>query len=312
MTVAELGDAIRLRMAQVIAGQQETIEMMTVCLLARGHVLLEGPPGVAKTLLARCFAHLLQCQFRRIQFTPDLMPSDVTGTNVFDARSTEFRLKRGPVFTNVLLADEINRTPPRTQSALLEAMEERHVTIDGESHALDGVFYVIATQNPIEYEGTYPLPEAQLDRFLMKLLIGYPDEADEVEVVRRAHLGFDPHQLQDLQPVPADAVTDAWEEIKRVHADDAVLAYAAQIARQSRQTFRVELGGSPRASIALMKCGKALAALRGRDYLTPDDIKSVAAAVLRHRLILAPETLLEGVQVDDVIASILAACPVPR
>ncbi len=315
MTVYELGEFIRKEAGKVISGQEEVLEQLTVCLLARGHVLLEGVPGIAKTLTARTMAHVLGCDFKRIQFTPDLMPSDITGTNIFDSGASEFRLKKGPVFTNILLADEINRTPPRTQSAMLQAMEERTVSMDGVDYPLGEVFFVAATQNPIEYEGTYPLPEAQLDRFLMKVMVGYPGESDEMEVVRRSHEGFDAHdltsagleRLQDTQPL-----IDAWNEVQKVKADNDVIRYAANIARQTRGAYRVVLGASPRASIALLKCGKALAALRGRDYVTPDDIKSLAPPILRHRLILSPEAAIEGIGADEVVASIVGAVPVPR
>ncbi len=315
MRVNDLGEFVRAEVAKVIAGQEEVVEQMLVCFLARGHVLLEGVPGIAKTLAARCLARVLGCEFKRIQFTPDLMPSDVTGTYVFDANTSTFNLKKGPVFTHILLADEVNRTPPKTQSALLQAMEERCVSIDGVDHHLDDVFFVVATQNPIEYEGTYPLPEAQLDRFLMKILVQYPSEAEELEVLRRSQGGFDPRDLAaaGLQALTdAQAVPSAWGEIGDVTADEPVMAYAAAIARQTRTAYQVILGASPRASIALLRCGKALAALRGRSFVTPDDIKSLAAPILRHRLILSPESALEGVTADNVIAAVLASVPVPR
>jgi MoxR-like ATPase len=310
-----LGEFVRGEAHKVIAGQDEVLEQMLVCFLARGHVLLEGVPGTAKTLSARTLAHILGCEFKRIQFTPDLMPSDVTGTYVFDTRTSTFNLKKGPVFTNILLADEVNRTPPKTQSALLQAMEERCVSIDGEDHSLDGVFFVAATQNPIEYEGTYPLPEAQLDRFLMKVIVDYPGEADELEVLKRSHQGFDPHDLASAGMKSLGSqqlITDAWAEVQAVTADDAVMSYASAIARQTRGAYQVVLGASPRASLALLRCSKALAALRGRNYVTPDDIKSLAAPILRHRLILSPESAIEGVRADEVIAGVLASIPVPR
>ena len=315
MKVSELGEFIRGETGKVIAGQDDSIEQLLVCFLSRGHVLLEGVPGIAKTLAVRTISTVLGCQFKRVQFTPDLMPSDITGTFVFDAKTTEFHLKKGPVFTNILLADEVNRTPPKTQSALLQAMEERCVSIDGIDHSLDGVFFVAATQNPIEYEGTYPLPEAQLDRFLMKVLIGYPEESDELEVLKRSHAGFDPHDLKTagLSTIPDQRlIVDAWKEVGEVKADDDVMKYAISIARATRGAYQVILGGSPRASIALLRCGKALAALRGRDFVTPDDIKSLAPPILRHRLILSPESAIEGISADDVISGILATIPVPR
>lgn len=315
MTVFELGELIRGEAGKVISGQEEVLDQILVCILSRGHVLLEGVPGIAKTLTAKTLAGIIGCDFKRIQFTPDLMPSDVTGTYVFDSKASDFKLKQGPIFSNIVLADEINRTPPRTQSALLQAMEERMVTIDGVDHILDPLFFVAATQNPIEYEGTYPLPEAQLDRFLMKVVVDYPGEEAELEVVRRIHQGFDPHDLKtaNIQPLSdTEVIHEAWKEIQNVKADDEVVKYAATIARQTRTTYRVVVGASPRASIALLRCGKTLAALRGRDFVTPDDIKSLAAPILRHRLILSPECSIEGVKVDDVISTVLEAVPVPR
>ncbi len=315
MTVSELGEFLHEQISKVVSGQDELIEQMMVCMLSRGHVLLEGVPGVAKTLTAKTLAYTLGCGFKRVQFTPDLMPSDITGTYIFDSKTTDFHLKKGPIFTNILLADEINRTPPRTQSAMLQAMEESCVTIDGINHPLDTLFFVAATQNPIEYEGTYPLPEAQLDRFLMKLIVDYPSDAEEIQVVQRAHHGFDPHNLAtaDISILPDTQILhDAFKEVTAVKADDSVINYAVSIVRQTRSTHRVILGASPRASLALLKCGKALAALRGRDYLTPDDVKSVAVPILRHRLILSPESSLEGVKVDEVLAGILSMVQVPR
>lgn len=315
MITRELGDAIYTEARKVIAGQDEVLEQILVCFLSRGHILLEGVPGIAKTLAVRTMSTILNCDFKRVQFTPDLMPSDITGTNVFDTGTSSFHLKKGPIFTNILLADEINRTPPKTQSALLQAMEERIITIDGTDMPLDGVFFVAATQNPIEYEGTYPLPEAQLDRFLMKVIVDYPDESAEIEVVRRSHAGFDPHDLQTagIKPIPdAQAVSNAWAEIQAVTVDDEIIKYASAIARHTRGAYQVLLGASPRASIALIRCAKSLAALRGRDFVTPDDIKSLAASVLRHRIILSPESAIEGVRVDEVIAGVLSAIPVPR
>lgn len=315
MTVRELGEYIYGEAGKVIVGQDEVLEQVTVCFLARGHVLLEGVPGIAKTLVARTMSAVLGCDFKRVQFTPDLMPSDITGTNVFDTKSSAFYLKKGPVFTNLLLADEINRTPPKTQAALLQAMEERCVSIDGTDHSLDGVFFVAATQNPIEYEGTYPLPEAQLDRFLMKVSVGYPDEAAEMEVLKRSTGGFDPHDLgtADVKPLPdMKAITDAWDEIAKVQVSDEVMAYLLAVIRQTRGAYQVLLGASPRASVSLLRCSKALAALRGRDYVTPDDIKTLSAPVLRHRLILSPESAIEGTRPDDIVSRIVNSVPVPR
>jgi MoxR-like ATPase len=325
MKTQELGEYVYTEAGKVIAGQDEVLEQVLVCLLSRGHVLLEGVPGIAKTLIVRTMAAVLGCDFKRIQFTPDLMPSDITGTNVFDTKASAFYLKKGPVFTNLLLADEINRTPPKTQAALLQSMEEQCVSIDGENHVLEGIFFVAATQNPIEYEGTYPLPEAQLDRFMMKVIVGYPDEASELEVLKRAGAGFTPTNLDaaGVKSLPnsssdkqrtatPQAIHEAWTEILQVTVGDDVMRYLMAITRQSRGAYQVTLGASPRASIALLKSSKALAALRGRDFVTPDDIKTLAAPVLRHRLILSPESAIEGVSTDEVVSRIVNAVPVPR
>jgi MoxR-like ATPase len=314
-TVAELQDAVTREARKAIQGQQDVLEQMLVCLLSRGHVLLEGVPGIAKTLLAKMLAVAVGGDFKRIQFTPDLMPADITGTNVFDVNASRFELRRGPVFTQILLADEINRTPPKTQAALLQAMEERFVTIDGVDHPLGEPFFVVATQNPIEYEGTYPLPEAQLDRFLMKVLVGYPGQEEEMEVLRQAHQGFESHNLTaaGVQAVvtPA-ALTECIAAIERVHVHEAVLEYIVRLVRGSRQAHGVVLGGSPRAELALLRCGKTLAALRGRDYVIPDDVKELALPVLRHRLLLRPEAELEGLSPDRAVENLLAVTAVPR
>jgi MoxR-like ATPase len=315
MNVNEFEQRMRAEISKVIHGQSEIVEQILVCLLARGHVLLEGVPGIAKTLLARTVAHLTGCEFKRIQFTPDLMPSDVTGTNVYDATSAQFQLRRGPVFTHILLADEINRTPPKTQSALLQAMEERHVTIDGRDYALEGIFFVLATQNPIEYEGTYPLPEAQLDRFLMKVLISYPSAPEEELILRSQHTGFDPHDLAKacLQAVTSLAeLQTLQDQTAQVRVEDGVFQYIVQIVRKTRESYSVLLGASPRASIALLRGSKALAALRGRDFVIPDDVKYLAPPMLRHRLILKPEAEIEGITPDQALQTLLSAIPVPR
>ena len=315
MTVSELYEAVRTESGRVIRGQEEVIEQVLVCLLSRGHALLEGVPGIAKTLIAKTLAVIVGCDFKRVQFTPDLMPSDVTGTNVFDLRTSSFTLRRGPVFTNILLADEINRTPPKTQAALLQAMEERVVTIDGEDHPLGEPFFVMATQNPVEYEGTYPLPEAQLDRFLMKILVSYPTAAEEEGILRQAHSGItahDPVSAGVKAVVSPESLAAAQAEIGAVRVDDGLFRYIVQAVRKSREAYGVVLGGSPRAALALLRCGKTLAALRGRDYLIPDDVKDLAPAILRHRLILRPEVELEGVTPDHVVTTTLSAVPVPR
>jgi MoxR-like ATPase len=315
LAVQQLVDAVRAEVAKAVVGQDEIITQFLVALLVRGHVLLEGVPGVAKTLTARALAHVVRADFKRIQFTPDLMPADVIGTNVFDTRSAEFTLRPGPIFTDVLLADEINRTPPKTQAALLEAMQERRVTIDGVPHPLSELFIVFATQNPIDYEGTYPLPEAQLDRFLMKVLMSYPSLAEETQLLARVHQGFDAHELiaAGLQPVvvPA-ALAQARAAVQSVTVSEGLLNYIAQIVQRTRDLPTLTLGASPRAGIALLECGKALAAIRGRDYLTPEDIKTVAPPVLRHRLLLRAEAEMEGLRTDDVVQSALDAVEVPR
>jgi len=315
MRVQELGQAIRAEIAKSIAGQEKPIEQALVAILANGHVLLEGVPGVAKTLLVRSLAKTLALEYGRVQFTPDLMPSDVIGTNIYDAKSGDFRLRKGPVFVSILLADEINRTPPKTQSSLLEAMEERHVTIDGESYELPPPFIVFATQNPIDFEGTYPLPEAQQDRFLLKVVVDYPTPDVEVEVLRRHHAGFRPQNLEQagIQAVAnLDTVVAAQDEVRRVAVEDKVFGYIYEIVSATRKSNDILVGGSPRAGIAMLNCGKALAALRGREFVIPDDIKELAIPVLRHRVILRPEAEVEGLTVDRVLNSLVEAQTVPR
>ena len=294
MRIAELAAAIGRERRKVIVGQDEVFDLLVVALLCGGHVLLEGVPGIAKTLMAKTLATTLQAEFRRVQFTPDLMPADIIGTNVFDLQSGRFNLRRGPIFTSVLLGDEINRAPAKTQSALLEAMEERQVTIDGVG---------------------YPLPEAQLDRFLFKVLVRYPDLSAETEILRHYQHGFNPHDLiaAGVEPVaaPADLAT-AQAELGAVRADDTLLDYIARIAEASRQSPDLLLGGSPRASIALLQAGRAYAAMQDRDYLVPDDVKALAAPVYRHRIILKPEAEIEGLTADRAVERVLARVPVPR
>ena len=315
MRVEELGTAIRAEVGKAIAGQGQAVDQALIAILANGHVLLEGVPGVAKTLLVRALAKTLALEYGRVQFTPDLMPSDVIGTMVFDPRTSDFKLRKGPIFVNILLADEINRTPPKTQAALLEAMEERQATIDGDPHPLPPPFIVFATQNPIDFEGTYPLPEAQQDRFLLKVVIDYPEPDIEVEVLRRHHAGFRPQNLDQvgIQPVAnLEALQAAQREVTGVAVEEKIFAYIYEIVRATRRANDILVGGSPRAGIALLNCGKAMAALRGREYVIPDDVKELALPVLRHRVILRPEAEVEGLSVDRVLGSLIEAQTVPR
>ena len=313
--VQEAAARIRGELAKVVVGQEAVIEQLLVATLAQGHVLLEGVPGTAKTLISKALAICLRGEFTRVQFTPDLMPSDIVGTNVCDMQAGTFRLRRGPVFTNFLLADEVNRTPPKTQAALLEAMEERQVTIDGVTYPLAEPFVVFATQNPIEYEGTYPLPEAQLDRFMLKVLIAYPSEAEELRLLAHYHQGFDPHRLEDagVQVVGGPQELRGWrDQIRQVTVSEEVQGYIARVVRQSRELVSALLGGSPRASIALLLGAKALAAIRGRRYVIPDDVKELAHPVLRHRILLRAEAEIEGTTPDAVIDRLLEQIPIPR
>ena len=306
---------IRTELHKVIVGQDDAIEQILIAVLAEGHALIEGVPGTAKTLMVKTLSRLINAQFSRIQFTPDLMPSDITGTNVFNIATSNFNLRRGPIFTDILLADEINRTPPKTQAALLEAMEERQVTIDGDGYQLPAIFTVLATENPIEYEGTYPLPEAQLDRFQLKILIDYPSEAEERLVLGKWDAGFNSKRLDqvDLQPLPdPNAIIQCRQEVSRSHMETGVQHYAVDIVRRTRVHPFVHYGASPRASVALLLCSKAVAAIRGRDFVTPDDVRDVALPVLRHRLTLRAEAELDGVTPDAVISDILKLTEVPR
>jgi MoxR-like ATPase len=313
--VPRVAELVKAEVGKAVKGQEAIIEGMLICLLADGHVLLEGVPGTAKTLMARALAQSLSLTFRRVQFTPDLMPSDIIGTTVYDMKTSEFFVKQGPIFTAILMADEINRTPPKTQAALLQAMEERRVSIDGVDHPLPDPFLVIATQNPIEYEGTYPLPEAQLDRFLMKLRVDYPVRDEELQMLRLHQQGFDPHKLatSDVQPVVDLALLKAArQEAARMTVEDGVLNYLVDVIAATRAAHPVILGGSPRATVALLRCSQALAAMEGRSFVTPDDIKLVARPVLRHRIILRPEAELEGLTTDQLIDTVMASVPVPR
>lgn len=306
-----LGQALN----RVVVGQATLVQQLLVALLAGGHVILEGVPGTGKTLLVKVLAQLVQADFRRIQLTPDILPSDIIGTNIFDLNTRQFTLKKGPVFTQVLLADEINRTPPKTQSALLEAMEEQQVTMDGESLPLPELFWTIATQNPLEFEGTYPLPEAQLDRFLFKLVVDYPDKDAEKQMLLNRQAGFQSRRLdlQRLKPVTkVEQILQARQEASALKVDEKILDYLLAIVQRSRQHPDLALGASPRSAVAWLQTSKAHAWLSGRDFVTPDDIKAVAAPLLRHRLILKPEAQLDGLQVEAVIASLLNQVSVPR
>lgn len=300
---------------KVLVGLEEPFELLIIALLTGGHVLLEGVPGTAKTLMAKTVAHLVQAEFTRIQFTPDLMPSDILGTSVFDLNSGQFHLKQGPIFTQMLLADEINRAPAKTQSALLEAMEERQVNLEGIRYPLAVPFMVIATQNPLEYEGTYPLPEAQLDRFLFKVLVPYSDIQTEIEVLRRYHQGFDPHDLatSGLNPLlTAGFVIQARQAIQAIVVEEGVLEYIARLTAVSRQSPDLTLGASTRAATHVLLAAKTFAALQGRDYVTPDDIKTIVPPVYRHRILLKPEAEIEGLDADAVIQRLLGQVEVPR
>ena len=310
-----LADAIRGEVAKAIIGQGEIVDHLLIALFSSGHVLLEGPPGTAKTFLAQCFAATLNLDFGRIQFTPDLMPGDIIGSNLFNFQSSTFTLTRGPVFCDLLLADEINRTPPKTQAAMLEAMQERAVTIDGETHKLSPQFMVVATQNPIEQQGVYPLPEAQLDRFLFKLLVGYPDADEEKRIVVQ-------YGARTGAPGPADfgirtladetILAAAADVVKSVKLVDDVVDYIVRLVRATRETADLENGASPRAAIMLASAARARAAIAGRDYVIPDDVKALAPSVLRHRTLLSPAAEIEGRQVDAIIEDLVDRTEAPR
>jgi len=298
-------------MEQVIVGKRPVLEKVMWAVLSDGHLLIEDVPGVAKTLIAKSFAAGLGLTYRRIQFTPDLLPADITGTYVFDRNTGAFSLRRGPVFTNVLLADEINRAPPKTQSALLEAMQERQATLEGETHRLDRPFFVIATQNPIELEGTYPLPEAQIDRFLLRIDVGYPAREQEVEILRRRRM-----RRTDDFVVPAvvspEEVLALQSAVEDVHVDPAVEGYMVDVVAATRVHSQVEIGASPRGSLALLKASRARAALAGRDFVTPDDVKAVAVPALAHRMLLKPDPWIRGVRTGSIVADVLGQVPVPK
>ncbi|MHC4391129.1 MAG: AAA family ATPase [Planctomycetota bacterium] len=314
-SIAELGERVRSQIGQVVIGQTRAINFILVALLAEGHVLLEGMPGTAKTMLARTFAASLALDFNRIQFTPDLMPGDVLGTNLFDFRSSSFKLTKGPIFTEILLSDEINRTPPKTQAALLQAMQERMVTIDGTTHDLGPGFMVLATQNPLEQEGTYPLPEAQLDRFLFKINIGYPSRDNELELVRvHGHRSampslnsFNLKPVADLQELLA-----ARELVREIVLSDELIAYVVDIVRATRENPSLTAGASPRAANMLATAARAFAALSGRDYVLPDDVKKLAPATLSHRVVLSPAAEIEGRTSDSVVRDLIKSVKAPR
>ncbi len=311
VSIFERGKA---ELGRIISGQTELIEQALLTFLCGGHALVEGVPGVAKTMTVKALARFLSLGFRRIQGTPDLMPADILGTNVFSLKTSEFTFHRGPVFTQFLLADEINRMPPRTQSALLESMEERQVTIDGETHALDDFFTVFATQNPLEFEGTYPLPEAQLDRFLMKMRVAYPNAAEERVVLERHHALGDAQQLESAQIAPVEAadLAAARRELRAVRVEPALFDYMLAVVRRTREWPAITLGASPRAAANLLIVAKAHAARDGRDFMIPDDVKQAALPCLRHRIILKAEAELEGFDPDRVLADVLAATPLPK
>jgi MoxR-like ATPase len=313
--VSQVAAHIKRETQKIIVGQDAILDQILICLFAEGHALLEGVPGTAKTLMVKTIARIVGAGFNRIQFTPDLMPADITGTNVFNPGTTQFTLRHGPVFTDILLADEINRTPPKTQAALLEAMEERQVTIDGESHQLSPLFLVLATENPIEYEGTYPLPEAQLDRFMLKILISYPSFDDELQVIANWQAGFN---AKKLEAVAFDVLRDpaiipqcrAW--VRETRVEPGVQTYLLQLVRRTREHPNLLWGASPRAAVAMLLASKALAAMRGRDFVTPDDVRDITHPALRHRILLRSEAEIEGVTPDSVLDEIVSSVEIPR
>jgi len=312
--VAKLAEHVRREMGKVVVGQEELKTQCLIALLCGGHALLEGVPGIAKTLAIKTMSQLLRLEFQRVQCTSDLMPADIIGTNLLNLASSTFHLHRGPVFTDLLLVDEVNRMPPRTQAALLECMEERQVTIDGTRHGLSSMFTVFATQNPVDFEGTYPLPEAQLDRFLVKIRVPYPSASDEVQLLTNVQNGFDSGDLAavGLVPIEPELLERARKEVKTVNVQEALFTYVVQIVRRTREWPALSLGASPRAAVSLMVFARALAALEGREYLIPDDVKQSALPVLRHRIVVKPEADLEGITPDQVLQDVLRAVEVPR
>ena len=306
-------DAMRAEIGKVLVGQQEMVDMLLVSILSNGHVLLEGVPGVAKTLTAKLLAKVIKADFSRIQFTPDLMPSDVLGTSIFNQKKTEFEFKPGPIFSNIILIDEINRAPAKTQAALFEVMEERQVTVDGETRKMTEPYFVVATQNPIEQEGTYRLPEAQLDRFLFKLTVGYPSIDQEMDILINHHEQKVAVDLETVQPVlsPSD-IAEFKKVVGQVHVEQEVLKYIAEIVAATRKHVSLILGASPRASVSILVASKAFAAMNGRDFVTPEDVKFIAVPVMLHRVILTPESEMEGIASDEVIKEIIDKVEVPR
>jgi MoxR-like ATPase len=312
--VSQLVQHFRGEMSKVVVGQEEMKTQCLIALLCQGHALLEGVPGIAKTLAVKTLSHLLRLNFQRVQCTSDLMPADIIGTNVLNLADSTFQLHQGPVFTHLLLVDEVNRMPPRTQAALLECMEERQVTIDGTRHDLSPYFTVFATQNPIDFEGTYPLPEAQLDRFLVKIRVPYPEANEEVQLLTNVQNGFDSHNLESaaLSPIDPELLKQARQEVKTVKVQESLFTYLVQLVRRTRAWPALSLGASPRAAVSLMVFSKAMAAMDGREYIIPDDIKQAALPVLRHRIVLKPEADLEGITPDQVLQDVLRAVEVPR
>ncbi len=306
-------NAIKQELSTVIVGQTKMVDQMLVAILSNGHVLLEGVPGVAKTITAKLLAKTLNVGFSRIQFTPDLMPSDILGTSIFDLKKSEFEFKKGPIFSNLILIDEINRAPAKTQAALFEVMEERQITIDGKQYILDTPFLVIATQNPIEQEGTYRLPEAQLDRFLFKITIDYPKLEEEIIIIQREHFLQDKAKLQNIKTVLSSAQINEYQTlVKQIKVEQNLIEYIAKIVINTRENAFLYLGASPRASIAILNASKGFAAIRGRDFVTPEDVKDAAIPVLQHRVIVAPEREMEGILSTEIIKQILESVEIPR
>ncbi len=309
--VSRIGKSLIDEVSKAIVGKRSVLQKTLLGILANGNILFEDYPGLAKTLLSNCFSQTLGCDFKRIQFTPDLLPADITGSFIYDKNTGDFKMRKGPIFTNILLADEVNRAPPKTQAALLEAMQEKQTTIEGETHKLEDPFIVIATQNPIEYEGTYPLPEAQVDRFLLRLAVGYPSAKDEVEILRRRkERKTDVVELEKI--TDPETLIEMQDAIEGVHLDDDIKRYIVNIVQRTRKNKDVEVGSSPRGSLALMKLSMANAALRGRDYVVPDDVKFITNEALSHRLVLKPGPAIKGVKEEEIIAKTLKDVPVPK